>query len=263
MKWACIDDFSVRDIRDPQPQRIKRLLSALVNFYLFAEDQRPHLQTLEEKAEAIARAEHEQERTVVELDDQVRRKREEIEARAPRVAELEAANDQTRSHLLERKAEAKTLSERIERDKHERDVLKERAETLALQINQHDAEILRLRSRVVQSPARVKQTLHDLANNLGSMKADIAELESKKVAHDAKLAVLRRYAAELQTVIKTLDEWESERVKAVKEQERLQRLSDDRDARNNEIKELELRTQVRCLVLVVRLCCARPVACGS
>ena len=75
MLWACVDDFSIRDIRDPQPQRVKRMLSALVNFFLFEQDQLAHLNALEERAEDIARREHEVERAYVELEDAVQRKR--------------------------------------------------------------------------------------------------------------------------------------------------------------------------------------------
>lgn len=75
MHWACLDDFSVKDIRDPQPARLRRILSALVNFYLFEQDQMPRLVHLEEASEGLAREEHELERRMVELQDAIEKKR--------------------------------------------------------------------------------------------------------------------------------------------------------------------------------------------
>ena len=75
MLWACLDDFSVRDIRDPQAPRIRRIYSALLNFYLFEQDQMPRLAALEEQAEEIAKSEHEEARKHVELQTAIERKR--------------------------------------------------------------------------------------------------------------------------------------------------------------------------------------------
>jgi len=71
MHWACLDDFSVRDIRDPQPPRVRRVLSALLNFYLFEQDQMPRLMTLEDQAEEIAKTEHDMERKHVSLQSAI------------------------------------------------------------------------------------------------------------------------------------------------------------------------------------------------
>ena len=62
-----------------------------------------------------------------------------------------------------------------------------------MQLAQHEAEIMRLRSRIVQSPNRVKQTLSDLTNSLAAMKSDIIEYERKGVDHNARITVLRKH----------------------------------------------------------------------
>ena len=74
MHWACLDDFSVRDIRDPQAPRVRRVLSALLNFYLFEQDQMPRLMALEDAAEEVAKTEHDMERKHVSLESAIEKR---------------------------------------------------------------------------------------------------------------------------------------------------------------------------------------------
>jgi kinetochore protein Nuf2 len=75
MVWACMEDFSPRDIRDPQPPRLRRILSALVNFYLFEQDQMEKLEALEAQSEELAKGEHAAERRHVELQNDIGKKK--------------------------------------------------------------------------------------------------------------------------------------------------------------------------------------------
>jgi len=243
MLWACLEDFSVRDIRDPQAPRIRRILSALLNFYLFEQDQMPKLAALEEQSEGLARSEHEGERKLVELQNNLSKKRQDLENNATQAAEIEKVNASTREVLLEKRSLASTLANKIEVDKRERGTLQTRAESLQQTLSSQEVELSRLRSRIVQSPNRVKQNLADLTKNVAGMKEDISEAEARGREHQSRINALKKYEIELASLIRSVEEWETELVKANECSEKLAKNVDDRDGKYDELRELELRAQ--------------------
>lgn len=148
-----------------------------------------------------------------------------------------------RAILLEKRSVAANAAQKIEIDKRERTSLQSRLETMQTTISAHEVEIARLRSRIVQSPNRVKQSLLDLGKAVAQMKDDILEIEAKGRDHQTRISALKKYEVEISTLIKTVEEWETELDKAAEGAEKLAKLSDERDARNEDLKELELYAQ--------------------
>lgn len=62
-----------------------------------------------------------------------------------------------------------------------------------MSIKQHDAEITRLRGRIVQSPDRVRQTLDDMQKSLSNLKDEIIEIDKKSREHEARIQVAKKY----------------------------------------------------------------------
>ena len=148
-----------------------------------------------------------------------------------------------RNVLLEKRSIAANAAQKIEVDKRDRSALQTRLENMQTAISAHEVEIARLRSRIVQSPNRVKQSLLDLGKAVAQMKDDILEIEAKGRDHQSRISALKRYEVEISTLIKTVEEWEAELDKAAEGQEKLIKLSDERDARGEDLKELELYAQ--------------------
>lgn len=148
-----------------------------------------------------------------------------------------------RNVLLEKRSIAANAAQKIEVDKRDRSALQTRLENMQTAISAHEVEIARLRSRIVQSPNRVKQSLLDLGKAVAQMKDDILEIEAKGRDHQSRISALKRYEVEISTLIKTVEEWEAELDKAAEGQEKLIKLSDERDARSEDLKELELYAQ--------------------
>jgi kinetochore protein Nuf2 len=61
-----MEDFSPRDIRDPSPGRVRRILSAMINFYLFEREYLTILEPLEAALEEANQAEQDAERANAE-----------------------------------------------------------------------------------------------------------------------------------------------------------------------------------------------------
>lgn len=264
MQWACLDDFSVKDIRDPQPARLRRILSALLNFYLFEQDQMPRLAHLEESSEELAKEEHDYERKMVELQDAIERKkcvlpiminilrswvntpltrdrRAALDLSSQQAAEIEEKNASTRHSLLEKRSQASALSNGIESTKHDRSALQSKVEDLSQSLSTLDLDINRLRSRIVQSPGRVKAVITDLSHNVASMKEDIATHESRGRDHALRISVLRAYEGQISAVLAVLAEWESELQRASVEHGKIVKLTELRESQSELLKNRELK----------------------
>jgi hypothetical protein len=68
-----------------------------------------------------------------------------------------------------------------------------RQENLTYSISNLDSEIIRLRSRVVQSPNRIKESLATQSAMVAKMKEEIIELDRKALDHQARIKVIKAY----------------------------------------------------------------------
>jgi hypothetical protein len=139
-------------------------------------------------------------------------------------------------------------------------------ENLTYSISNLDSEIIRLRSRVVQSPNRIKESLATQGAMLAKMKEEIVDLDRKALDHQARIKVIRTYEGvstwcggvlrecsraerdrrqDITSLLKAVDEWEAELNRAAEEETKLSKLIEERDARSDEVRELELYAQVR------------------
>lgn len=193
MRWALIDDFTIRDIRDPQAGRVRRILSALINFRLFEQEQTDLIVSLED---AYDRDDEARQKTAMEILDWQKRiaeKEAQLRQEADEVVQLQKENAERRQRLIRAKEMEEPALARIEQGKRERATLQEKTENVTMALKQHDSEISRLRSRVVQSPDRVRQTLNDMASSLQSLKDELLETDRKGREHESRIQVAKKY----------------------------------------------------------------------
>lgn len=193
MGWARMEDFAYRDLRDPTATRVRKIMSALINFTLFAREQDEFVQSVEDRfTDELAQ----KDRTAAELDE-MRLKLDEAKVRREQEAEevklLSTANNDRRRKLVELKAAEEPGYDRMEGAKRRRTTLQDRLENVTMAIKQHDAEIVRFRSRIVQSPDRVRQTINDMASSLSSLRDEIFDIDKKAREHESRIDISRRY----------------------------------------------------------------------
>lgn len=193
MGWARLDDFTYRDLRDPTATRFRKILSALVNFYLFAQEQTGIFDELEAAFEEDVA---EKDRTAMELAEMLERIEEAKKLReqeAEEVKKLASENNDRRRKLVELKAAEEPALERMEAAKRRRTTLQDRLENVTMAIKQHDAEIVRFRGRIVQSPDRVRQTISDMATSLQALRDELLDIDRKAREHESRIAVSKKY----------------------------------------------------------------------
>ena len=193
MRWAMVDDFTVRDLRDPQAPRVRRILSALINFHLFELEQAGLIDGLEQTFE---HDENEKIKTSDLIDDwknKIEEKRTQLKREAEEVISLGKENTDRRNKLIRAKEMEEPALARLDAAKRERATLQEKVENVTMSLKQHDGEITRLRNRVVQSPDRVRQTLNDMANSLQNLKDELVEIDRKGREHESRIQVAKKY----------------------------------------------------------------------
>ena len=195
MGWARMDDFAYRDVRDPTASRVRKILSALVNFYLFSRDHEHLIDSLEASYMADLAQKDQSADEVEEMVLKIAERQKQLVREAEEVDKIAGEIEKWRKKLIKLKEMEEPSFNRMESAKRRKAELQERTENLTMAVKQHDGEIARLRSRIVQSPDRVRQTIQDMATSLQSLKDELLELDRIASEHESRIAVARRYEA--------------------------------------------------------------------
>jgi FtsZ-binding cell division protein ZapB len=125
-----IANFGLNDLLKPEPKRIKIILSAVINFARFREDQLAVFEQLSKTTDDLNEKKTMLERSVGELNEKVeaiKYKRKEDE---PEVQKAEAVNSALIMELKEYNRTQSQLSSNVEKLKEERSVLQDQIVTL-------------------------------------------------------------------------------------------------------------------------------------
>ncbi|GMF48692.1 unnamed protein product [Phytophthora fragariaefolia] len=214
---ACgVDDFGLRDVLQPAPKRVRRQLSALINFAKFREERLAAFAEVTRQADELLQhkkaLQDENAALQRELDGLLEQQKAEEPARLELQAEVAALekeiNGLNRQQALfkletsELKAARKTMEDAV-------------AEARFNKCEAED-EIERLKGQVVTSPDRVKGELKAIAESLDAAKDDLQELEEKQRSVLVFVGVYERAEKELARTFTLLSEIEQE-MKACKE----------------------------------------------
>ncbi|EGZ05386.1 hypothetical protein PHYSODRAFT_534042 [Phytophthora sojae] len=214
---ACgVDDFGLRDVLHPTPKRVRRQLSALINFAKFREERLAAFgEVTRETDELLLRKKALQDENAAlqrELDQLLEEQKDEEPVRLElekEVTELDREIDKLNKKQAEMHHETSEM--KVARNKMLDDVASARFNKL-----QAEEEIERLKGLIVTSPDRVKGELKAIAENVEKAKEDLNELEDKQNSVLAFIEVYERAEKELARTFALLGEIEQE-MKACKE----------------------------------------------
>ena len=201
MVWAKLSDFAYRDLRDPTASRVRRILSALINFHLFAKEQGPVIDEHEAAFDNEAKLRESTAQDVDEMRNKIVQRKGALEQDAKEEQQLAGEIDKRRKKLIKLKEMEDPALKHMEKAKYKRNTLQARVENLSMALKQHDSEIVRLRGRIVQSPDRVRQTIQDMATALQKLKDEILEVDRTAREHDSRINVARKYEAVSRSII--------------------------------------------------------------
>ncbi|CAH0481159.1 unnamed protein product [Peronospora belbahrii] len=239
---ACgVDDFGLRDVLHPTPKRVRRQLSALINFAKFREERLAAFSDVTGQTD--------------ELMDQAKGLREESAMLQRELDQLleeqkaeEPARQQLQMEVTELQKEINVLNRQQAVMHHEKDEKRDKRKEMedivaSARFNriEAEAEIERLKAQIVTSPDRVKGELAAIAETVEKAKDDVHVLEEKRSVVLGFIDVYERAEKELARTFTLLDEIEQE-MEACKEAK-----TQVKNARTriHELKVLTLETNTR------------------
>uniref|UniRef100_M4BQH3 Uncharacterized protein n=1 Tax=Hyaloperonospora arabidopsidis (strain Emoy2) TaxID=559515 RepID=M4BQH3_HYAAE len=208
---ACgVHDFGLRDVLHPTPKRVRRQLSALINFAKFREERLVVFSDIAGRTDELLAMKKTLREEKAALQRELGQLLEEQKAEEPARLEL-----QTEVAELQKEIDKFNRQQAVLRhDKDEkRDLRKKLEDTVAsARFNkiEMEEEIERLKALIVTSPDRVKGELTTIAETLEKAKDDVLELEEKRGAVLGFIDVYERAEKELARTFTLLGEIEQE-----------------------------------------------------
>ncbi|KAG1715661.1 hypothetical protein ID866_1503 [Astraeus odoratus] len=240
---ARIMDFSAKDVYLPDPERTRFILSAFINFVKFAEQCTPFVSGLRDKSATLI---EEREQVAQELSA-VQHKLNVLKAQRakdePKCEELRSENAAITTHLMVTKETTQGVVKEIEALKVEKASVLAKKEN----VNADTALLLdtmsRTRSRIVQSPERIKRNITTMGAAAIEDKKTIAQQEAKARDLQAKISALSNIEKDLRACVEQLQTTEKEVQLLEIAQKELADVKDSLDYKKIERSELQMRKE--------------------
>ena len=243
LSTSGISDFKLDDVNKPDPKRLRRNLSAIINFAKFREDRQPgyveFTQETDGLAQQKAKLEEENERLLTEVKDaKLQRQRE-----APEQQELVADNQKREvvvHDLFNRQTEVQNECQALKAELHKvQDAIREANLKLLNAKEENDA----LKEQIVPDPRKLRCDLAALHDAEMTEKAALRALEAKLAQNAKQREALERMEREVDEVIGVQSEVEGEQGKLKEVQRQLkengERASRDDGERNDQQHQIK------------------------
>lgn len=241
MREVGFPQFSLQDITKPEALRVRRILSAIINFAKFREEQLEVYDKFTAKASAY-QAKHDE---LLEQNEDCIRRAEDLKVRRikeePLVAQARATNEALTNELYDlKRIEGSTMAE-YDKLKVEKQEITTRLDNNAILRQNTEREIQKIRSRIVHSPEKLKQQLADMSSSLSNEKAFLNDKGKKTRELNAKVDILTTLETDVQACIKLMEECESELKRVDGAHKRVMQLEELVDQKRLEVRELSVR----------------------
>lgn len=207
---GAMDGFTLRDLVRPEPARVRRNLSAIINFQKYKEERLGVYGMHTSKTEELLRVQAELQARNDELQRQLR------EERALRAAE-QPAIDALRADLTALGKQRDELDEAIGRNRAVTTEQKDTIMALRDAISSADAkmeglrgEIAHKRSQIVASPARLRAEVENTARQLEEARTVLSAAQEEERTTKRRLEVVKKADKDVRKAITLLSELETE-----------------------------------------------------
>jgi kinetochore protein Nuf2 len=203
---ACgIQDFTLRDVSNPTDKRTCAILSGIINFVRFREDQIQTYNSLTGQTELLVTERDAIAEEELKSATELAALREEVAAEEPQVKiELEAVSkaQTTISQLNEQQA---ALQNQIHETKGKIQTAVNKHTQLRDQVNTLKQNNLRLRSMIVQSPEKAKRNIEEMAVSLEKERKVTLDYEAKQRELQARVDHMYRINHDLKGCMQLLE----------------------------------------------------------
>ncbi|KAF8078200.1 Nuf2 family-domain-containing protein [Lyophyllum atratum] len=243
-KAARVEDFNAKDVHSPEKERTLLLLSAFINFVKFTEQYcNVFVKDLRDRSEAIIMERDQVSEQLAEIERSIETKKAKIAEDEPHCEQLRNENNALRAKMIATKEFQTAAVQDVEKLKAEKNALVKRKEALNGEIASVSDAMARTRSRIVQSPERIKRTITSMSTTAVEDKKTVVMQEAKARDLQAKISALLSIEKDVRSCIEQLQTIEKEVRSLHISQKELVDLRDHLDDKNIERNELKLRQE--------------------
>ncbi|XP_058228853.1 kinetochore protein Nuf2 isoform X1 [Hemibagrus wyckioides] len=231
-------DFSMTDLLNPKPKRTITILSGIQNFLHFRKQRleiiaghqqalRADMDKLQSCTKGIKDAEKKIEKLMTIPPEQ------QAEAK-----ELAAALNEVKNATLQESQEAKAINEQVAEWKSE---IAERMKKLGqrkIDVATHKDEIAKLKSQIVESPEELKNEMEKMRESIKNIKIAKEQADEKLVEMQIKVQRTSQGEAEIQVILKQLQDLQASMRKTNEQKEAVHKLMALSESLQKELKDL-------------------------
>eukprot|EP00890_Picochlorum_soloecismus_P000917 jgi/Picsp_1/1826/NSC_05293-R1_protein len=243
LRASGVKDFSLKDVHKPDAQRLRRNLSAIINFAKFREEKLIAYTELQEKhAELVSTRDSlkaEQERLHAEL----KQLQEELDSELPEVSRVEADIDMLYGENQSLNKQHGVLSNEVRGLKQQAGSLADTSSELRMKLSIAMSKQEDLKSQIVHSPHKIKSMLEDVVAALEREKVALAESEKRARDVASRLDGASKLEKEVAKTLSLMQDAEGEVQKKKVVSKKVKALKSEVAAHEHEVTQLEATKQ--------------------
>eukprot|EP00026_Physarum_polycephalum_P008645 Phypoly_transcript_08739.p1 GENE.Phypoly_transcript_08739~~Phypoly_transcript_08739.p1 ORF type:complete len:448 (+),score=104.48 Phypoly_transcript_08739:176-1345(+) len=211
MQVAGIRDFSYsRDLYQPQKQRLKVQLSALINIILYRLDKLASFSEKASEAEQISELRQKIELETQQAQATLRQYRQQQEREEPILKQLQTEIDAQEAIIRQYNSKQATLSNELKECKNLATEKMDKISQVKVSIGNSRQENSKLQSLILQSPEKVKKSLEDMEHSLEGIKANILESSKRSEELQARFVHCCKIEKDIKKCVVMLNEIDQE-----------------------------------------------------
>ncbi|OWZ12969.1 Kinetochore protein NUF2 [Phytophthora megakarya] len=208
---ACgVDDFGLRDVLHPTPKRVRRQLSALINFAKFREERLAAFSEITSQTDELLTQKKKLQEENAAMQRELEQLLEEQQTEEPARRQLQEEVDELEKEINVLNRQQAVMRHEAEEMKIKRKKMEDDISSTRFNKIEAESESERLKRLLVTSPDRVKGELTNIGDHLETAREDLAELEEKHSAVMEFIGVYERGEKELTRTRALLKEIEQE-----------------------------------------------------
>ncbi|KAK9808328.1 hypothetical protein WJX73_002253 [Symbiochloris irregularis] len=241
---AGIKDFTLQDVCKPEAPRLRRQLSAIVNFARHREHKVAFWVDAAEQAAQAQEEAAEMQDAKAAVEAELKRLLDERAAQQPEVQALEAAHQDMYAENRQLSKQQQAAVEELARAKEASNRVEEEISSDRLRLKQAQLEGAQLRSQVIESPEKLQRKLEELSAAMEKERGLTVEAEKRMRDVQARLDAIARVERELGKAGAAVEEVGTEVGRKKEASRRVKALRGELGAVLNDMEEVEaqLRT---------------------
>ncbi len=238
-----IDDFTIMDMIRPEPQRIRKIMSAVVNFARFRDDHIADCEKIMQKSEEIDYKDGVLADENEKLHENITELESRVEIDLQRRNQLDQHNSEVETELRKCKRIQESLVTERENYKQEKARLCANLEDRNFMVLETKKEIDRVKPYIVDSPDLLHKINSDMTESLESAKQELENLEKRARKLQTSNDSFAIIESDLRSCLKLVEEIETELQKEEEASKKLNRFQELHDGNTITLHQLVRKIQ--------------------